>query len=213
MHLSGFSIEPGRYTFRSISLIHSGTVPPSPTVVQASTVETDHVVTPSSTAVDITAPAPINMQQAQQQRAIRMLQDQLAQASANNGTNQSQLSPAVLQGIMAATKNGNIDSNTLQQFKQLYMYQQAQKQAQAMNPATVRSNAPGVTGDVEQMMQAAIAQQKQQQAQAQAQGQPSAPPAGNAPSRPSTLWTGDISWAMHHNAIPVSGESSVHLPY
>jgi len=186
-----------------VSLHFQGTVPPLPTVVQSSTVGTEYFVTPSSTAVETPAPTAQNAQRPQltQQNALRLLQTQMSRSGGNiSGINPAQLSPAVIQNILVAAKNGNIDlgNPALQQFKNLLMLQQEQKQGQlSMNPGAAAAAAamPGpvpMAPSGDQTFQAAMNGQKAPPAPANV-----AVPAQTANNSPAKLWSGDIAWVMN----------------
>lgn len=176
--------------------------------MQASTVGTDLLITPSSTTIDdpiVNGQSIAQRQQIAHNTALRILQGQMARGLGNaTGTNPSQVSPAVLQSLMVATKNGNVDLNNpaLQQFKNLVMLQQQQKLGQVANPTmdSLPGNNPLVmpssTG-TEQMAQAVPNQQKHQQSL------PSSVPTNQVPmppntNRPAKLWSGDVAWVMNN---------------
>lgn len=178
-------------------------------MVQSSTVGTEQLVTPSWTAVDTPAPTAQNLaqrQQVAQNNALLVLQAQMARdLGSATGINPSQMTPAILQGLMIAAKNGSVDPSNaaLQQFKNLLMLQQQQKQGQA----AVTQSAPAVpptampsSASTDQLAQAALSQQKQ------SQGPPSNGPTNVAvpapppiTNRPTKLWSGDVTWILNNS--------------
>lgn len=184
-------------------------MPSSPTLVQGSSVSTDNLVTPSSTAIETPVPIILNgqHQNTNQQNALRALQQQMARGLGNvNGINPAQLTPAVIQNLLVAAKNGNVDPNNpaMQQFKNLLMLQQQQKQAQiAMNPGAAAAPGSGNTAGVQ--VPASINQinpmvSKQLQPPSTAQINPSLPVQAIQSSRPAKFWSGDIAWMMNTGA-------------
>ena len=144
-------------------------------------------------------------QQLTQQNAIRIAQAQMSRNAGNtSGVNPAQLSPGVIQKFLVAAKNGNVDLSNpaLQQFKNLLMLQQQQKQVQvAINPAA-NSAAKQYVPSVEQSMQTNMSQPRQQQQALPNHVSTNPSVLGQvAPSNQAVkLWSGDIAWVMNNPA-------------
>jgi hypothetical protein len=190
--------------------------------VQASTVGTDHLVTPQTNPLDISTPlnniANINMpnqkQQQQQAQAMRLLQ--MAAGSAAKGA----VSPNVLHNLFQQAKNGNLDPNgqPMQQIKNLILMQQQQHLAktgtgQGGTP-TGSASLNGVNSEM--IVQAAMLQQRQAQAAggtaASGAGMQGMNGNGNVPapqqrqSHPK-IWQGSIVW-QPNNGQPCKFQTS-----
>ena len=189
----------------------------SPTPVQDPSIDTKYSITPINTAADI--PNATNMNTAQRQQlaqnnALRILQAQMARTLGNpNGFNPAQLSPAVLQNLMVAAKNGNIDLSNpaLQQFKNLLMLQQQQK----LNQQSIGSGG-SAGGSAGESFQATKTQPTNTEMVSPATGQNKGmnpvnngltdPNLASNTKRPVKLWSGDIAFAMNNAAPPPSGK-------
>ena len=166
-----------------------------------------------------------NKQALMHQQALRLLQAQAARAGGDASAGKPSFNPAVIQNIVTAAKNGQIDLNNpaLQQFKHLIMLQQQQRLGQAsMNPgAAAAANVNGIQGvygaNVEQMIQAAVnAQSLVQQQPGYGQGHNGAGVGNNSTNPPAQppqtskqsqkMWTGDLVWVLPHGGVNTERE-------
>ena len=197
-----------------------GHVPSSPTLLKASTVDPDHFVTPSSSAVNTpgsVVQALAHRQHVMHQNAIRALQNQTSHASNNeNRINPPEISPAVLQSLMVAAKNGNLDlgSPALKHMKNILMQQQQQQQQQ-QKPG-LGAAIPGVASSVNSLPSQVNAEQNSELLGTQQKtpsdvsnnvpvNMPGAPQATIGNNRPLKLWSGDVAWTTHHPAGQQNG--------
>jgi uncharacterized membrane protein YkoI len=169
VYLSGLSIDPGEGPGLSFAK-SSGTVPPSP------------ARQPVETPIDPAAQQAKFLAMQNQANMLRYIQAQV-----RAGQNGAGLSAQVMQNLLAAASNGNIDMNNpaMQQIKSLVTLQQQQRQGQvALNPAAAVAAAAAAMNTLVQQQQQQQQQQKQDAQRSNSTGQ--------------KAWTGDIVW-------PVSG--------
>jgi hypothetical protein len=193
---------------------------PSPSAIQASTVGTDHLVTPQTNPPEFSVPININpnnlLNPSLAQVKPAAIQAQTLRYLQAVAANKTQPSPSVLANLVQQAKNGNIDPNgaTMQQIKSLIMIQQQQQLAKqaamgSVGAGTGNVNLGGSIGTGDPIVQAAALQARQpvsgsvNTTSIQQQGlAPTVPP--SARTQLAKIWQGNVTWQQPNGVLCMS---------